>query len=275
MSPDSWRYPPKDPATYAEAMREAVKRYGPRGSLWAQNPGVPRVPVREWQVWNEQMAPWFWVPRPWAPTYVKLLKKAYKAIHKVDRKAKVIAGSLMSYGNYHQWDGIRDMYKNGAKGYFDEVAVHPFTNHPKSPRIVANHTLEIVQLVRKVMRKHGEPRKPIAVTEMTWAAALGIVPNGALFGMETTASGQAARLKASYRKLARQQRRMHISGVYWFTWATDYVPEGNPTSMSFRFAGLVKVAGNVYTPLPVLKTYAGVAAKYEGCRKGANGRCSR
>ena len=125
------------------------------------------------------------------------------------------------------------------------------------------------------MRKHGEPRKPIAVTEMTWAAALGIVPNGALFGMETTASGQAARLKASYRKLARQQRRMHISGVYWFTWATDYVPEGNPTSMSFRFAGLVKVAGNVYTPLPVLKTYAGVAAKYEGCRKGTNGRCSR
>ncbi len=43
--------------------------------------------------------------------YVKLLKASYKAIHKADRKAIVIAGSLMSYGNYHQWDGVRDMYR--------------------------------------------------------------------------------------------------------------------------------------------------------------------
>ena len=152
---ESWRYPPRDPKGMPRSCATAAKRYGPRGTIWAENPGIPRVPVREWQIWNEQMAPWFWVPRPWAPTYVKLLKQAYRAIHKVDRKAKVIAGSLMSYGNYHQWDGIRDMYKNGAKGYFDEVAVHPFTNHPKSARKVANQTLEIIQRVRKVMRRHA------------------------------------------------------------------------------------------------------------------------
>ena len=61
----------------------------------------------------------------------------------------------------------------------------------------------------------------------------------------------------------------------WFTWATDYIAEGNVTAMSFRFTGLVKVAGSVYTPLPVLKTYARLAAKYEGCRKSATGRCLR
>ena len=58
--------------------------------------------------------------------------------------------------------------------------------------------------------------------------------------METTAKGQADRLKSSYRKLARYRRKMRITGVYWFTWATDYQTGGNPSSMSFRFAGLVR-----------------------------------
>jgi polysaccharide biosynthesis protein PslG len=274
-SPDYWRYPPKDPKAYGQLMRQAALRYGPKGSLWAENPGVPRVPIRQWQVWNEQMAPWYWVPRPWAPTYVKVLKAAYKAIHRVDRKAKVIAGSLMSYGNYHQWDGVRDLYRNGAKKYFDLVAVHPFTND-KSVRVVANHTLEIIRQVRQVMRRHGDKRKPIAVTEMTWLAAQGKVPGGSIYGMETTAKGQALRLKAAYGKLAREHRKMHISGAYWFTWASDYIAEGEPTSMSYRFAGLVQVtARNVFQPLPILGTFSRSAAKYEGCRKSTNARRCR
>ncbi len=89
------------------------------------------------------------------------------------------------------------------------------------------------------MRKHHDSRKGIEVTEMTWAAAKGIVPPNAIFGMETTAKGQADRLKSSYRKLARYRRKMSITGVYWFTWATDYQTGGNPSSMSFRFSGLV------------------------------------
>ncbi len=73
-SPDYWRYPPAKPQDFADLFREAVRRYGPKGTFWAQNPGTPKVPIRKWQVWNEQMAPWYWVPRPWAPTYMKLLK---------------------------------------------------------------------------------------------------------------------------------------------------------------------------------------------------------
>ena len=209
-SPDYWRYPPAKPQDFAALFGEAVRRYGPKGTFWAQNPGTPKVPIRKWQVWNEQMAPWYWVPRPWAPTYVKLLKASYKAIHKADRKAKVIAGSLMSYGNYHQWDGVRDMYKRGGKRYFDEIALHPFTND-KSARKVANQTLEIIRRVRTVMNRHHDKRKPIEVTEMTWAAAKGIVPANAIFGMETTAKGQAARLKTNYTKLARYRSKMRIS----------------------------------------------------------------
>ena len=50
------------------------------------------------------------------------------------------------------------------------------------------------------MRKHGDGRKPIILTELTWPAAVGKVPKRALLGLETTTSGQVARLKAAYRK---------------------------------------------------------------------------
>ena len=273
-SPEYWRYPPKNPKDFAELMRQAVLRYGPKGTFWVQNSGIPKVPVRKWQVWNEQMAPWFWVPRPWAPRYVKLLKASYKAIHRADRKAIVIAGSLMSYGSYHQWDGVRAMYRAGAKKYFDEIAVHPFTND-RSARVTANQTIEIIRRVRAEMRKRHDGRKGIEVTEITWAAAQGIVPKDAIFGMETTAKGQAARLKASYGKLMHYRKKMRITGVYWFTWATDYLTGGNPSSMSFRFAGLVRYVRGTFVPLPLLGTYRNLAVKNEGCPKSLSARTCR
>ena len=89
------RYPPRDPAPYAELMRQLVLRYGPTGSFWPQNPLLPRVPVRQWQLWNEQSTPWNWAQRRWAPDYVNLLKQSYRAIHAADPGAKVVAGSLV------------------------------------------------------------------------------------------------------------------------------------------------------------------------------------
>ncbi len=38
---------------YGAWVGEVVRRYGPSGSFWAENPGVPKTPVRQWQVWNE------------------------------------------------------------------------------------------------------------------------------------------------------------------------------------------------------------------------------
>ena len=73
-SPEFWRYPPRSTAPFAELMRQLVQRYGPQGSFWAANPTLPRVPVRQWQIWNEQTAPWHWRPRPWASGYTRLLK---------------------------------------------------------------------------------------------------------------------------------------------------------------------------------------------------------
>jgi hypothetical protein len=260
---ECWRSPPADPGAYAELMRQLALRYRGR--------------VRYYQIWNEQSAPWHWAPRPWAPSYTQLLKGAYRAIHKADRRAKVIAGSLINVGSYDQWDAVRDLYRAGARRYFDVVAIHPFTNVASSVRRTVAQVVYIVQRVRAQMRRSHDRRKPLIVSEMTWPAARGWVPSSnPVYWESTTPRGQALRLKATYGGLARLRRKLGLTQVHWYSWATQYDPNDNPSIQVFRFSGLTRInANHTFTPLPVLRTYAGVAARYEGCRKTSSARRCR
>lgn len=275
--PEFWRWP-GDSNAYGELMRQLVLRYGPNGSFWAQNPSLPRVPIRQWQIWNEQTAPWHWKPRPWGPSYTRLLRSAYGAIHGADPGAKVVAGSLVAFGNdYAPWDGIRELYRAGAKRFFDVIAIHPFTNSRSAGR-AAQQTLEVVRRVRAHMVRRGDRRKAIILTEMTWPAAVGRVPSSALrqaAGLATTPRGQVQRLEAAYRQLARARRKMRITQVYWYAWATEYDRNSPESVMAFRFSGLNRFSGGVFSRMPILKSYANLAAKYQGCRKGADARRCR
>jgi polysaccharide biosynthesis protein PslG len=273
---DFWRNPPRDPSLYANLMRLLAQRYGPRGTFWAENPSLPREPVRRWQIWNEQMAPWHWEPQPWARGYTQLLRLTYQAIHGVDRGAKVIAGSLVAAGTDGPWDGIRDLYRAGGKRYFDVVAVHPFTNDPRSAKRTIDNTVEIVRRVRTQMRRFGDRRKPIFLTEMTWPASVGKIPRSALLGLETTSKGQVKRLKAAYARFARLRSELRVTEAHWYSWSSEYNSVGAESVMSFRYVGLVRSEGElVFRAMPLLGTYKRLAARYQGCRKSANARRCR
>ncbi|MBN1529415.1 MAG: beta-galactosidase [Thermoleophilaceae bacterium] len=271
------RFPPRDPALYAQFVNTLVQRYGPKGTFWTANPSIPKVPIRQWQIWNEQMAPWFWDSRPWARSYVKMLKVTYRTIHKADRGAKVVAGSFVGVGDYTQWEGIRDLYKAGAKGYFDTIAVHPFTNDPKSARNSVSRMLEIVQRVRAVMKKrHDVKRKSIILTELTWPAAVGKLPKRRLLGLETTTKGQRLRMIEAYRRLSKVRRKMRITNAYWFAWATPYDDNSPQSDVSYRYTGLARVSPEgVFSRMPLLGTFTSLAKKYQGCRKSADARRCR
>ena len=223
------------------------------------------------------MAPWFWDSgkKPWARSYVKMLKVTYKTIHKTDRHAQVVAGSLVGVGPFTQWAGMRAMYKAGAKGYFDVVSVHPFSNDPTSTKASVLRMLEIVQRVRTVMKKHHDGRKGIILTELTWPAAIGKVPKKRLLGLETTTSGQRKRLSYGYARLAKVRKKMHITHAYWFAWATPYDNKSQQSDVSYRFTGLNRVSDQGFSRMPILKTYTSLAAKYEGCRKSSDARRCR
>jgi Beta-galactosidase len=273
--PEWSRSPPRDPILFAKLFRELVLRYGPRGSFWVENPAVPRVPVREWQLWNEQNAPWHWSVTPWAPRYVKLLKPTYRAIHRADRGAKVIAGSLVAAPQSTQWSAMRALYRAGGKRYFDEIAIHPFTNNARSVRGTVDQVIDIVKRVRAHMRRYGDARKPVLITELTWAAAVGRVPKRAQFGLETTPKGQVQRLRAAYRGLAKRRRSLRISEVHWYDWASPYDNTAPIPVLLFNYTGLTRIRGSLVSPMPILRTFAGLAASYEGCRKSTNARRCR
>jgi hypothetical protein len=265
--------PPRDPDLFAKLFRQLVLRYGPRGSFWSEHPTIPRVPVREWQVWNEQNAIWNFRVRPWAPRYVKLLKASYRAIHRADRGAKVVAGSLVGAGDSNPWSAMRDLYRAGGKRYFDEVSIHPYTNDGGSVKGTATQVIEIVSFVRAVMRRHGDARKPVLITELTWASAAGQVPQQAEFGLVTTAKGQAQRLTAAYRGLAKRRRSLRIREVHWYEWASTYTNDAPASTVLFSYTGLVRVQGSLVSPMPILGVFTRVARQWEGCRKTTSARC--
>ena len=57
LDPSSAVSPPQDPQRYAAYLTALVHRYGPRGSFWREHPGLPRRPLRDFQVWNDRRRP--------------------------------------------------------------------------------------------------------------------------------------------------------------------------------------------------------------------------
>jgi hypothetical protein len=212
--------PPRDPADYAAFLRAAIARYGPSGSLWSEHPDVPALPVRAWQVWNEPNLSNYFPVQPYQRPYVRLLRAARDAIHGADPGARVVMAGLANFS----WRELASLYRAGVKGLFDVAAVHPFSGRP-------TNSLQITRLNREVMNRAGDHR-PIWLTELTWSSAKGKTKN--IHGWETTARGQADRLRAAYRLYLRAARSLRLQRIYWYTWASPDRDSPN----SFDWSGL-------------------------------------
>ena len=174
--------PPSDPVAYGRFLQALVGRYGPRGSLWAEQPSLPRRPIRDWQIWNEPDYPGFWSLQPFAARYVGLLREARRALRAADPGARAILGGLTG----ESWDDLRRIYRAGGRGTFDAVALHPYTAAPRN-------VVRIVRYARRVMRNHGDRAKPIWLTEMSFPAAQGRIEVGP--GIDTDDARQARKLR--------------------------------------------------------------------------------
>jgi hypothetical protein len=250
-----YSYMPADSETFANYLRALIGRYGPTGSFWTENRDLPKVPIREWQIYNEPTRLGNLENQPAHKYYIPLLRTAYRAIHGADRGAKVVAAGLHNIS----WETLAKLYRHGLKGTFDVAAIHVYTSTVK-------RVLEVVRLNRRVMRRNRD-RKPIYLTETTWSAARGRVPKNKLFGPETTRRGQARLLTKTYRALIRNRRKLGVQRAYWYTWAT---PERGDST--FLYSGLLQQQGSVFTPKPALGAYARTARRYEGCRKSSDAR---
>jgi len=259
--------PPRRMRDFAGFVQALVGRYGRRGSFWAARPDVPRRPVRFWQIWNEPDLRFYWnVPRDWSAAwprgYVRLLKAARSAIRSRDRAGKLVLGGLSA----RPWVQLKRLYRLHARPLFDVVAVHPYNSGLRS-------ALEVVRIVRGVMRRRGDARKALWVTELGWPAARGRVKlTRGLRRLVTTDHGMARRIRTGYNAFLSRRRnsRYGVSRVYWFTWASSY--QGGEGGI-WNYAGLLRTQPLDFVRTPALGAYRASARRNQGCRKTITGRC--
>jgi hypothetical protein len=216
-------------AAWARFLHVLVRRYGSGGEFWRGR--SRRMPIRQWQVWNEPNFVVFWKPWPRPAAYAQLLRVSARAIRSADRRAKVVLAGVAPVGaGVRTWVFLRRLFRvPGVRRDFDFVALHPYS---------AN-LLELDYQVRKVRRAMAQARLgnvPLLVTELG-VASWGSYPSAFVEGPV----GQADFLGAAYRRLLEMRRRWHIAGVDWYTWRDQAPPD--PTCSFCQGAGLLGLDG--------------------------------
>ena len=230
-----------DPAAYAAFCAEAVRRYGPDGTLWREQPGLRRLPIRAWQVWNEPDIGRYLEPRPgegWPQTYTRLLGAANQAIKDVDRGATVVAAGLTN----RSWVDLGLLYRAGARRHFDVAAVHPFSRR-------VENVIKLAELARRTMRRAGDGRARLLLTEISFSSGEG--RSTLNYGWEFTERGQAARIRALLPRLAAARSRLRLAGLFYYTWLSPELGDDE----SFSYAGLRRLSGGGIVAKPALRAF--------------------
>jgi arabinogalactan endo-1,4-beta-galactosidase len=243
---------PKHTQPFADYLTTLIDRYGPNGVFWAHNRDVPKLPIRMWQIWNEENLPAYW-PRPFVKKYVRLLKASHKAIKAADPGAKVVLGALTDYS----WLDLGKIEKvPGARQSFDYIAVNNFT-------ATVDHWLLIMRLVRRAADQAGDSRKPMLATELSWPSAKG--KSDQHYDWDVTEAGQAKMISEVLPAIAAQRAKLNLAGFYYYNWmGIEY-----RNAPAFNFAGLLKLvrqSGKIQVK-PALAAFKRGALALEHCRK--------
>ncbi|HET7590864.1 MAG TPA: hypothetical protein VFK14_11870 [Solirubrobacterales bacterium] len=202
---------------WAQFVRAAVERYGRRGEFWREHgpfsaQPLPKLPIRAWQIWNEEN--FFYFARPPSPgRYARLLAITHQAMRRADPRAQLVLGGL--FGNpgqrppraYDAVDFLDRLYRHGAKGRFDAAALHPYAAKIGALR-------STVEAVRRVMIEHRDRRAGLYLTEMGWGSQF----DPRVVSFEVGLHGQARELRRSYRYLIGNHGRLGLRQIDWFSW---------------------------------------------------------
>lgn len=203
---------------WGEFVRAAVERYGRHGEFWLEHaPGtkhpLPKLPIRAWQIWNEEN--YFYFAKPVSPgMYARLLAVSKRAMRRADPRAELVLGGL--FGDPPQGpplamnavDFLDRLYKvRGVKANFDAVALHPYAADIATLR-------SLVEEIRSTEVRHHDARAGLYLTELGWGSQND--PNVVAF--EVGLHGQARELRNAYSFLIGNHHRLGIRQVDWFTW---------------------------------------------------------
>jgi hypothetical protein len=256
ISHDPARLPidgPRARRTWAQFLRAAVERYGPRGSFWAEHDGssgdfLPRRPIHVWQIWNEEN--FFYFAKPASPgRYGRLFKASHNAVRAIDPGAKTIIGGLFGRPRQRPPQAmaattfLERLYRvRGIRAALDGIDVHPYARNARVLR-------EEVEEVRQVAIANRDRGAGLYVTEMGWGSQND--PRKVAF--EVGRSGQARELRRAYSFLISAQRRLHLKQVYWFSW------KDAPGVCNFCDSAGLFYGGARFRPKPAWHSFTAIA----------------
>jgi hypothetical protein len=203
---------------WAGFLRSAVKRYGPHGDFWREHrrgsaDPAPKLPLRDWQIWNE--ANFFYFARPASPRrYARLLKLSNRVIKRADPAAKTVLAGLFAEPSakppnaMHAVDFLRRLYRvRGIKASFDGIALHPYAETARDLR-------RMTEELHRVALDNHDPGARLYLTEIGW----GSDDNPNLVSFEQGVGFQIREMRRAYRYMIGNRRRLNLRGAYWFTW---------------------------------------------------------
>jgi hypothetical protein len=174
----AWNGPPAKMEDFGDFITALVGRY---------KAGSPNGQIHAFEIWNEPNLAREWGGKaPSAAEYVQMLKVAYAAAKKADPASVIVTAGLTPTGTTSPEARpddlyLDEMYKAGARDYFDVLGVHAagFKAPPEmSPDEIASKKeyggqrffgFRRVEDLRQIMVRNGDEKKQVAVLEMGWS----------------------------------------------------------------------------------------------------------
>jgi|GEM_PF-2734894 len=234
----STRYPAPGTRAFGDFqcfVRAVVDRYGRGGSFGRD--------ITEWQVWNEPNLPLYNPGGNVSPTkYGQLVKATSQSIRSQDSRATVVLAGLPEETKRGMNSNafLRKLYSvNKIRSKFDVVALHPYAEN-------ARGTKGALIRLREQLRKLGDRRRPVWVTEIGYAT-----DGQKGYFLVTGEKGQATKLEETMRMLRKNRDRFKLGTVHWFNFR-DIASYSQNTNNWADYAGLFRKDG---TPKPSCVKY--------------------
>lgn len=211
LSGDPTTLPVQTPAqrrAWSGFIAAAAARYGPGGRFWRSHPGIPELPVRAWQIWNEPNF-FYFAERVSPRDYARLVEAARRGLDRTAPAARLILAGLFGRPPRPGPQArpaasfLSQVYDNVDRQAFDAVALHPYSPSAQQIR-------PVIEEVRDVMQENGDAGRELWITELGWGSGFGS-------GFEKGLYGQVAELSTAF-SLFERNPGWRVPAVYWFAW---------------------------------------------------------
>ena len=165
-----------------------------------------------------------------AKEYVALLRAGSTAIRHADPHAEVVAAGLPNSNLGVPFLTFLDrMYEAGAKGLFDDLAIHPYSHNVQG-------LLTLAEQARSVMDRWGD-RSRLWITEFGWSTG------GDASAFRVSERGQANRISEALSALIAERRVLRLRGFVFFKWKDSVAPAGSDADPWPLHTGLLNADG--------------------------------